>query len=128
NEAKPILLNARAGASPDPNHYFIAWWDIPAISKSNDGGHTFTKILLDSTDFNNKNLYEFTMYDSNYGFARADGGFYFTKDGWITFENKAKYFKYRPLRPLFLDSNILSFVTYLSDPLGCYFLKYYVKE
>jgi hypothetical protein len=123
------LFNTRTGLATDQNHYFIAWWDVPAISKSTDGGHTFSKIFLDTSNLYDRHLSEFTMYDFNYGYARTDVGLFFTKDGWETFE-KRNYWDsvwLSPNKALFLDSNILASVTYKFSA-GGRFLKYYIKQ
>ncbi len=128
------LFNGREGVSTDKDNYYIAWWDVPAISKSTDGGHNFSKIFLDTTDLYNRNLYEFTMYDSNFGYARADGGYYFTMDGWETFEKRIFDFKlgsprFRPRSPYYLNSNTICYIVYwLDDILGGTFMKYHIQE
>ncbi|MFH1052170.1 MAG: hypothetical protein V1779_14725 [bacterium] len=133
-EEYPFLVNAASGVSPTPDYYFIAMWDCAVLKKSTDGGKTFKRIYLDTCDYDYlKHLYEFTMYDTNYGFGESDDFLYITKDGWETFEkvqinsNQEWYYS-----PFFIDSNtiVMTYFSYAIRNLGkgMAFLKYNITK
>jgi hypothetical protein len=130
----PQIFNVAEGLSPHPYYYYVASDDGAILIKSTDGGTTFKKIILDSS---NEAMFwelnDLAMYDTLTGFATDRANYFTTKDGWETFNKYPKlntdqtYYS-----PLFMDSNtvVMTYHARLAwnDGKGVAFVKYTINE
>jgi photosystem II stability/assembly factor-like uncharacterized protein len=130
NEENPKLVNYEVGFSPIPNHYYLMATDYPIIKKSNDGGKTYSRIILDTLDADaRRNIYRFTMLDTNIGIAISLNWIFVTNDGWISY-NKYPALPYCIYySPIFIDKyNVLMISLSYKDNFNNLLIKYNITN
>jgi len=130
NEPPLYLINAKFGACPTPDYYYMMMEDFPVLKKSIDGGRTYRLIPLDTLDWeSHREMTSFAMYDTSIGFAVSGDWYFITKNGWEKFEKKNTFVF--PIggydHAVFLDSNTVG-LTYSDgiNKIGQYFVKYHI--
>lgn len=85
-ENTPPLFNFDDFIQVDTNNWFMSYWD-KYIHKTTDGGINYETIKIGERD-----LFEISMYDSNVGIIREEGGnIFITNNSWNTI-NKLEEF------------------------------------